>query len=107
ALFECQICYTRTRRSIYLQLLSKTQAARSSVKRTLYLQALTSIWQHVFQLRLIQAAPRNYCLDATAVETIFDRVTRSTVVYPAALPSLNAGELLPSGKPTFVQVLES
>ncbi|KAE8950784.1 hypothetical protein PF010_g33320, partial [Phytophthora fragariae] len=42
-----------------------------------------------------------------AVETIFDRVTRSTVVYPAALPSLNAGELLPSGKPTFVQVLES
>ncbi|KAE9320583.1 hypothetical protein PF001_g5324 [Phytophthora fragariae] len=42
-----------------------------------------------------------------AVETIFDRVTRSTVVYPAASPSLNAGELLPSGKPTFVQVLES
>ncbi|KAE9161819.1 hypothetical protein PF005_g31089 [Phytophthora fragariae] len=44
---------------------------------------------------------------ARAVETIFDGVTRSTVVYPAASPSLNAGELLPSGKPTFVQVLES
>ncbi|GMF45772.1 unnamed protein product [Phytophthora fragariaefolia] len=42
---------------------------------------------------------------ARAVETIFYSVTRSAVIYPAASPSLNVGELLPSGVSSLIAAI--